>query len=90
MPDPRSLTHLPWKPEIARFACDITVEGEPWPYCPRTILRNQLARAAELGFEFKMGCELEYFLVRRNARRRRSSSPTSSTRSTSPVTTCAR
>jgi glutamine synthetase len=65
MPDVRSLTHLPWKPEVARFACDVTVEGEPWPYCPRTILRNQLARARELGFEFKMGCELEYFLVRR-------------------------
>ena len=65
MPDPRSLTHLPWRPEIARFACDVTVEGEPWPYCPRTILRNQLARAKELGFDFKIGCELEYFLVRR-------------------------
>src|SRR5215208_8039632 len=65
MPDPATLTHLPWKPEVARFACDITVEGEPWPFCPRTILRNQLARAAELGFEFKMGCELEYFLIRR-------------------------
>ena len=23
-----------------------SVEGEPWPYCPRTILRNQLDRAA--------------------------------------------
>jgi len=65
MPDPRSLTHLPWRPEVARFACDVTVEGEPWPYCPRTILRNQLARAAELGYAFKMGCELEYFLIRR-------------------------
>src|SRR5215213_3589564 len=65
MPDPATLTHLPWKPEVARFACDITVEGEPWPFCPRTILRNQLARAADLGFEFKMGCELEYFLIRR-------------------------
>src|SRR3954452_23818289 len=65
MPDPRSLTHLPWRPEVARFACDVTVEGEPWPYCPRTILRNQLARAAELGYTFKMGCELEYFLIRR-------------------------
>src|ERR687890_2276451 len=65
MPDPRSLTHLPWRPEIARFACDVTVEGEPWPYCPRTILRNQLARAAELGYSFKVGCELEYFLVRK-------------------------
>jgi glutamine synthetase len=43
----------------------VTVEGEPWPFCPRTILRNQLARAAELGYAFKMGCELEYFLVRK-------------------------
>jgi glutamine synthetase len=65
MPDPRTLTPLPWKPEIARFACDITVEGRPWPFCPRTILRNQLARAKELGFDFKIGCELEYFLVRK-------------------------
>ena len=31
MPDARSLTYLPWKPEVARFACDVTVEGEPWP-----------------------------------------------------------
>ena len=45
MPDASSLTHLPWQPEIARFACDVTVEGEEWPFCPRTILRNQLARA---------------------------------------------
>ena len=64
MPDVGSFTRLPWKPEIAWFACDATVEGEEWPYCPRTILRHQLERAAEAGFEFKMGCELEYFLVR--------------------------
>src|SRR5688572_26289762 len=66
MPDVSSLTVLPWRPSVARFACDVTVEGEPWPYCPRTILRRQLARAKELGFELKLGCELEYFLVRRN------------------------
>ena len=65
MPDPATLTPLPWKPEIARFACDVTVEGEPWPYCPRTILRNQLARAKALGYDFKVGAELEYFLIRR-------------------------
>jgi glutamine synthetase len=65
MPDPKTLTILPWQPNVARFACDVTVEGEPWPYCPRTILRNMLARTKELGFELKMGAELEYFLVRR-------------------------
>jgi glutamine synthetase len=67
VPDPHTLTILPWQRNVARFACDVTVEGEPWPYCPRTILRNMLARAAERGYEFKIGAELEYFLVRRTA-----------------------
>jgi glutamine synthetase len=66
IPDPRSLTVLPWRPSVARFACDVTVEGEPWPYCPRTILRGALDRAAALGYELKLGAELEYFLLRRN------------------------
>jgi glutamine synthetase len=65
MPDPRSFTPLPWRSGVARLACDVFVEGEEWPYCPRTILRSQLARARALGFEFKIGIELEYFLVRR-------------------------
>ena len=65
MPDLDSFTPVPWQSNLARFACDITVEGEPWPYCPRTILRNVVKRAKGLGYEFKMGLELEYFLVRR-------------------------
>jgi glutamine synthetase len=67
VPDVRSYTPLPWRPGVARFACDVTVEGEEWPYCPRTILRHQLQRAAALGYEFRIGAELEYFLVRRCA-----------------------
>jgi glutamine synthetase len=66
IPDLGSFTLVPWQPNLARFACDITVEGEPWPYCPRTILRRQLSRAKELGYDFKIGLELEYFLVQRN------------------------
>jgi glutamine synthetase len=65
MPDAASFTPLPWRPEVARLACDVHVQGEPWPYCPRTILRRQVERAAELGYEFKIGVELEYFLLRR-------------------------
>ena len=41
MPDPEHVTILPWQPNVARFACNVTVEGEPWPFCPRTILRNR-------------------------------------------------
>ncbi len=66
IPDLDSFTLVPWQQNLARFACDITVEGEPWPYCPRTILRNVVARAKALGYEFKFGMELEYFLVRKN------------------------
>jgi glutamine synthetase len=66
MPDLDSFTLVPWEQNLARFACDITVEGEEWPYCPRTILRRQIARAKALGYEFKIGIELEYFLINRN------------------------
>ena len=64
MPDVRSFAPLEWRPGVARLACDVHVEGEEWPYCPRTILRRQLERARELGYEFMIGAELEYFLVR--------------------------
>ena len=64
IPDLASYTPVPWQQNLARFACDVTVEGEDWPYCPRTILRRMLARAEERGYEFKMGLELEYFLVK--------------------------
>jgi glutamine synthetase len=67
IPDPRSFTVLPWRPTVARFACDVTVEGEAWPFCPRTILRGALERAEALGYELKVGAELEYFLLRRTA-----------------------
>jgi glutamine synthetase len=63
IPDLDSFTPVPWQPNLARFACDVTVEGEEWPYCPRTILRRTMAHARDRGFEFKMGLELEYFLV---------------------------
>jgi glutamine synthetase len=63
IPDLTSYTPVPWQQNLARFACDVTVEGEEWPYDPRTILRRNLAKAKTKGFEFKMGLELEYFLV---------------------------
>src|SRR5437773_5209264 len=66
IPDLASYTPVPWQQNLARFACDVTVEGEDWPYDPRTILRRMLAKAKTKGFEFKMGLELEYFLVEQN------------------------
>jgi glutamine synthetase len=64
-PDLTSFTPVPWQPGLARFACDVYVEGEEWPYDPRTILRRQLEKARTKGYELKVGLELEYFLLRR-------------------------
>jgi glutamine synthetase len=66
IPDLNSFTPVPWEPSLARFACDVTVEGEEWPYDPRTILRHELERARTAGYEFKMGMELEYFLLQKD------------------------
>src|SRR5439155_15946463 len=60
MPDPASYTHVPWEPTLARFASDIYVEGESWPYCPRTILKREVARARDKGYVFKIGMECEF------------------------------
>ena len=64
MPDPVSYTPVPFKPGLARLACDVTVDGEGWPYCPRTILKNAVAKAEAMGYRLKMGMELEFFLLR--------------------------
>src|SRR5438132_419417 len=64
IPDLRSYTPVPWERNLARFACDVYVEGKEWPYDPRTILRRQLERARSKGFDFMIGLELEYFLLR--------------------------
>jgi len=65
MPDLKSYTVVPWETGVARFACDITVDGDPWPYCSRTALRRAIDRLAAAGYEMKVGVEAEHMLVTR-------------------------
>ncbi len=68
MPDPTTFQILPWRPRqeaVARMFCDIrTPEGEPYEGDPRWVLRRTLKRAAEMGYTFYVGPELEYFYFR--------------------------
>ncbi len=66
MPDLSSYLPAPWQPGLGIIQCDPHVLGEPWPFSPRVILRRQLERVSELGYELKVGAECEYFLVRRS------------------------
>jgi len=70
MPDLAALLVLPWRPDVAWVPGDLHVAGQPSPYCPRGILKRQIARAAALGYTFKTGIEPEFFLVRRDERGR--------------------
>ncbi|HKU29397.1 MAG TPA: type III glutamate--ammonia ligase [Arthrobacter sp.] len=67
MPDLASFTPVPFIREgLAIIHCDPHVDGKPWPYAPRVILKNTLARLADKGIQAKIGAEVEYFLVTKN------------------------
>ncbi|CUS50878.1 Glutamine synthetase type I [hydrothermal vent metagenome] len=63
IPDPDSLIQLPWKPEVGWLAGDLAMDGKPVEASPRVALKQQIARAENLGFRMKTGVECEYFLV---------------------------
>jgi glutamine synthetase len=65
VPDPASYTPAPWQPGLAVLQCDVHVEGVPWPYSPRLILQRVLDTAKSRGIAYQVGCEAEYFLLRR-------------------------
>lgn len=66
MPDPDTFKLLPWRPRehraVARMFCDILKpEGEPFEGDPRYVLKRNLKKAADLGYTFYVGPELEFF-----------------------------
>jgi len=65
VPDISSYTPMPWRPGLAIVMCDPHVDGKPWPYAPRVILKNALADLAARGMSLNAGAEPEYFLVRK-------------------------
>jgi glutamine synthetase len=67
MPDFHALTVLPWQKNVAWVPGNLHVNGQPWPYCPRTILTRQLERARQRGYIFHVGVEPEFMLLKKNA-----------------------
>jgi glutamine synthetase len=66
-PDPSTFQIIPWTSEhqVARMFCDIhNPDGTPFEGDPRYVLKQQLRRAADRGFSFYVGPELEYFYFR--------------------------
>ncbi len=69
LPDPNTFQLLPWRPReqhgIAQMFCDILRPGgETFEGDPRHVLKKNLKRAADMGYTFYVGPELEYFYFR--------------------------
>lgn len=65
-PDLDTFVTFPWRPQqgkVARLICDVyTVDGKPFIGDPRHVLKKALKEAADMGYEFDVGPELEFFL----------------------------
>ncbi len=68
MPDPDSATVLPWNSEIVWFASDLHLSGQPFEACCRTILKNTLKQAADMGYRCNLGIETEFFIFKETER----------------------
>lgn len=65
--DPSTLTLVPWQPGYARMACYGHVDGKPYSYDSRVILKRQIDELAEHGYSMNTGLEPEFALLARAA-----------------------
>ena len=63
VPDPDSVTQLPWKPEVAWVAANCVMDDAPVSQAPRNVLNKMIADAAAEGMHVKTGVEAEFFLL---------------------------
>ncbi len=62
MPDPATLRICPWDRRFAWFAADLLYGGSvPFDHCSRSILKQQVALAADEGVSLNLGVEVELF-----------------------------
>jgi glutamine synthetase len=63
-PDPATFAIVPWERHpTARMICDLRLpDGSPFVADPRTALKRVLAEAAELGFDYRVASEVEFFV----------------------------
>jgi glutamine synthetase len=63
--DASTLSTVPWMPGYARLVCDGHVNGKPYEYCSRVVLKRQLAELSKRGLTMYTGIEPEFMLLRR-------------------------
>lgn len=63
VPDRHTLKVLPWDRRFVWMAADMSFGGrEPYALCPRSVLKKQVAAAAEMGYAPQLGVEPEFYV----------------------------
>ena len=66
-PDINTYSRLSWRPEesaTCRFICDVwTADGDPFIGDPRGLLKKSLKHIADMGLQYNIGPEPEFFIV---------------------------
>jgi len=60
-----TLSLVPWQPGLARIVCEGNVNGAPWAYDSRVMLKGQIARLSAQGWTLHTGLEPEFSLLKR-------------------------
>lgn len=64
IPDLNSYTELPWLNRTASVVSDLRMpDGSEWGGCTRTVLKNALAAAADMGIEVMAAFENEFYVA---------------------------
>jgi len=64
VPDPDTFTVVPYQDGVGRFIGDIYVEGKPFPFSPRWLLKNVIKKFEEKNLKPVTATELEFFAFR--------------------------
>ncbi|MDR2852254.1 MAG: glutamine synthetase family protein [Burkholderiaceae bacterium] len=65
VPDPRTFRILPWAERTGWMLADLyMMNGRPFALSPRTLLKKALDELQELGYDYKAGLEVEWYLTR--------------------------
>ncbi len=72
LPDLNTLTICTWDHRFVWMTGDLYWKGEPYEFCSRSILKRNLATAAEKGFAMALGIEPEFYILREGIEGKRS------------------
>jgi len=70
LPDPDTFRVFPWEDrrgKVARMICDVRLpDGSPFEGCPRTALKRAVKKGENLGYQLRVGTEVEFYLFLRS------------------------